>query len=206
MLGYNFDRVHQFGTGVPVNSGFSESHVPDHIGERHGVNLNWQGNAWTFGYRVEFSEQDNRQPGRESADFEHRVHGANLSLSLYEGLDVYFDVSFERSFSIEAQRIDRNRNYGFGLSWAVTKDLNFSGTVALAKSFDEPRTSENETTNLDLSLSYRLHWQTGTGRALGGQLFVRYTDFDMAARDRLFGFDFDTRTRMVIGGINFSMQ
>src|SRR5690606_17423531 len=83
--GYNFDRVHQFGTGVPVNSGFSESHVPDHIGERHGVNLNWQGNAWTFGYRVEFSEQDNRQPGRESADFEHRVHGANLSLSLYEG-------------------------------------------------------------------------------------------------------------------------
>jgi len=206
VLGYNFDRVHQFGTGVPVNSGFSESHVPDHIGERHGVNLNWQGNAWTFGYRVEFSEQDNRQPGRESADFEHRVHGANLSLSLYEGLDVYFDVSFERSFSIEAQRIDRNRNYGFGLSWAVTKDLNFSGTVALAKSFDEPRTSENETTNLDLSLSYRLHWQTGTGRALGGQLFVRYTDFDMAARDRLFGFDFDTRTRMVIGGINFSMQ
>ncbi len=206
VLAYNFDRTHQFGTGVPINSGFNESHVPDQVSARHGASLNWQGNAWTFGYRAEFSEQDNRQPGRERADFEHRIHGVNLSLSLYEGLDVNFDVSHERSYSVEALRIDRNRNYAFGLAWNITKALHFAGTVALTESFDEPRTSENESTNLDLNLSYRLRWQTSEGRGIGGQLFVRYTDFDFASYDRLFGLDNSNRTRIVIGGINLSMQ
>jgi len=206
VLSYNFDRVHQFGAGVPINSGFNESHVPDQVSARHAASVSWQGNAWMFGYRVEMSEQDNRQPGRQQADFEHRLHGANLSLSLLQGLDVSFDVSHERSYSVEALRFDRTRNYGFGLAWSITKALHFSGSVALSETFDQPRTSENESTNLDLNLSYRLHWQTSEGRGVGGQLFVRYTDFDIASRDRLFGFANDTRTRIVIGGINFSMQ
>lgn len=159
-----------------------------------------------FGYRVERSEQDNRQPGRERADFEHRLHGANLSLSLYEGLDVNFDVSHERSYSVEAMRFDRNRNYGFGLAWSITKALHFAGSVALTESFDDPRSSENESTNLDLNLSYRLHWKTSQGRGVGGQLFVRYSDLDLAFYDRVFGFNNSNRTRIVIGGINFSMQ
>lgn len=206
ILAYNFDRTHQFGAGVPINSGFNESHVPDQVSARHGASASWQGNAWMFGYRVERSEQDNRQPGRERADFEHRLHGANLSLSLYQGLDVNFDVSHERSYSVEAMRFDRNRNYGFGLAWNITKALHFSGSVALTKSFDDPRTNENESTNLDLNLSYRLHWQTSEGRGIAGQLFVRYSDLDFAYYDRVFGFDSSNRTRIVIGGINFSMQ
>jgi hypothetical protein len=51
-----------------------------------------------------------------------------------------------------------------------------------------------------------LHWQTGQGRGIAGQLFVRYADYDMSWRDRLFGFENDNRSRIVIGGINFSMQ
>lgn len=206
ILTYNFDRTHQFGTGVPINSGFNESHVPDQVSARHGASASWQGNTWMFGYRVELSEQDNRQPGRERADFEYRLHGANLSLSLLEGLDVNFDVSHERSYSVEALRFDRNRNYGFGLAWRITKALHFAGSVALTESFDQPRTNENESTSLDLNLSYRLHWQTSEGRSIGGQLFVRYSDLDFSSYDRLFGFDSSNRTRMIIGGINFSMQ
>lgn len=206
ILSYNYDRTHQFGSGVPINSGFNESHVPDQISARQGASASWQGNAWMFGYRVERSEQDNRQPGRERADFEHRLHGANLSLSLYDGLDVNFDVSHERSYSVEALRFDRNRNYGFGLAWSITKTLHLAGSIALTKSFDEPRTNENESTNLDLNLSYRLHWHTSQGRGIGGQLFVRYSDLDFASYDRLFGFNNSNRTRIVIGGINFSMQ
>lgn len=206
VLSYNFDRMHQFGTGVPINSGFNASHVPDQLSTRHGVSVNWQGAFWTFGYRADFSEQDNRQPGRERADFEHRVHGANLALALFEGLDLNFDVSVERSYSFEAARLDRNRNYAFGLAWNITKQLHFAGTVALVESFDESRTNENESTNIDLNLSYRVRWQTNGGRAVGGQLFVRYTDMDFSALDRLFGFATSNRTRLFIGGINFSMQ
>ncbi len=206
MVAYNFDRMHQFGTGVPINSGFNASHVPDQISARHGVSVNWQGNAWMFGYRADFSEQDSRQPGRERADFEHRIHGANLALSLHEALDVNFDLSFERSYSVEAARLDRTRNYAFGLAWRITRELHFAGTVALTESFDDAHTNENESTNFDLNLSYRVRWQSSTGRGIGGQLFVRYSDLDFSARDRLFGIATDNRTRVLIGGINFSMQ
>jgi hypothetical protein len=206
VLSYDFDRTHQFGTGVPINSGFSASHVPDQMGTRHGASVSWQGNAWMLGYRIESTRQDNRQPGRERADFEHRLHGVNLSLSLYEGLDVNFDVSQERSYSVEALRFDRNRNHAFGVSWNITRALHFSGTVAFTESFDQPRTNQNESTNLDLGLSYRLYWKTSEQRALAGQIFVRYTDFDFSWHDRLFGFDNSNRTRIVVGGINFSVQ
>ena len=109
-------------------------------------------------------------------------------------------------FVVEALRFDRNRNYGYGLAWSITKALHLAGSIALTKSFDEPRTNENESTNLDLNLSYRLHWHTSQGRGIGGQLFVRYSDLDFASYDRLFGFNNSNRTRIVIGGINFSMQ
>lgn len=206
LLTYSFDRFHQFGAGVPINSGFNASHVPDQVSERHGVGLAWQGASWQFSYRADFSEQDNRQPGRENADFDHSLHAVSLSLALHESLDVSFEVSRERAYSLEAARIDRNRNYAFGLAWNITRQLSFAGTVALTESFDEPRTSSSDTTNLDLSLSYRVQWRTSAQRGLLGQLFLRYSDLDFSSRDRLFGFDVDNRTRVVIGGINVSMQ
>lgn len=206
VLSYSFDRIHQFGAGVPVDSGFNASHVPDQVGEHHGVGLGWQGAWWQFGWRSDFTEQDNRQPGRESADFEHRMHAANVSLMLHQSVDVSFEVSRERSVSLESARIDRNRNYAFGLAWSLTRKLYLSGTVALTESFDEPRTSSGESTNLDLNLAYRFEWRTGAERGLAGQLFLRYSDIDFSSRDRLFGFDFDNRSRVVIGGINVSMK
>lgn len=206
MLSYNFDRVHQFGVGIPINSGFSASHVPDQVSDRHGIGLSWQGASWRLSYRADYSEQDNRQPGREHADFEHRVHALSLSLALSQALDVNFEVSRDRSYSFESARIDRNRNYSFGLAWNIVRSLYFTGTVALTESFDEPRTSSSDSTNLDLNLSYRVQWRSTTGRALLGQLFLRYSDLDLSTRNRLFGLDFDSRTRVVIGGINVSMQ
>lgn len=206
ILTYNFDSVHQFGAGVPVNSGFNASHVPDQMSKRHGVALNWQGAAWQFGYRGDFSEQDNRQPGRENADFEHRIHALNLSIALHESVDVSFEVSGERSWSQESARIDRNRNYALGVAWNATRRLYVAGTVARTESLDEPRTSSSESTNLDLNLSYRLQWRTSAQRSLLGQLFLRFSDLDFSSRDRLFGFAVDNRTRVVIGGINVSMQ
>lgn len=206
MLTYNYDRIHQFGAGVPINSGFNASHVPDQIGERHGLGLSWQGAVWQFGYRADYSEQDNRQPGRANADFEHRVHAANLSFAPHPSVDLSFEMSRERSYSVESARIDRNRNHAFGLAWNVTRKLYFAGMVTFTESFDEPRTSSSESTNLDLNLSYRLEWRTSAERGLIGQLFLRYSDLDFTSRDRLFGLDFDTRTRVVIGGVNVSMK
>jgi hypothetical protein len=130
----------------------------------------------------------------------------SLSLALSQALDVNFEVSRDRSYSFESARIDRNRNYSFGLAWNIVRSLYFTGTVALTESFDEPRTSSSDSTNLDLNLSYRVQWRSTTGRALLGQLFLRYSDLDLSTRNRLFGLDFDSRTRVVIGGINVSMQ
>ena len=103
------DRTRQFGEGLPENSGFSASHVPDQVSLSHIGGLEWQGNRWRFGYELSFSDQDNRQPGRELNDFEQLNHSFRLDLSPLTKIDLGF------SFAREKRQIDRrsdDRRYG----------------------------------------------------------------------------------------------
>lgn len=73
-LSYSAERTHQYGLALPENGGFSASHIPDQISLSHALGLDWTGASWRLGYRLALSDQDNRQPGRELADFEGVIH------------------------------------------------------------------------------------------------------------------------------------
>src|SRR5690606_26107042 len=68
-VSWMWQRNRQFGEGVPVNGGFSESHVPDQVSTNQSVSVAWSLNASTLTYRWNRTFQDNRQTGREQADF-----------------------------------------------------------------------------------------------------------------------------------------
>jgi hypothetical protein len=189
-----------------VNSGFAEAHVPDQISDRHGLTLDWRGGRWSAGYRFDFSLQDNRQPGREQADFATLVHAANVAFAPLTQLDLNLELSRERSYAEEADLVTRTYNAGLGLRLHATRKLHFSGTAGLTRSADDPRTNDSESTFLDLALTYRLEWQTATGRGLSGQMFVRYSDRAQSSRDQVFGFDLDNRMRTVVGGITLGLR
>jgi len=67
-LQYRTDRTHQYGDGIPANSGFSATHVPDQVSLNQAAQADWQIRKLTVGYSWNRSHQDNRQVGRESAD------------------------------------------------------------------------------------------------------------------------------------------
>lgn len=200
----NFERTHQFGTGIPVNSGFNASHVPDQVSARQALGLDWRGARWGLTYRADHVEQDNRQPGRAFADFQTLVHSGSVSFAVRPGLDLSLDASRERAHAAETGQVDRTRNVGAGFAWNPFGRLHLSAAGGFSRAHDEPLTSRNRSTWLDASLTWNVEWRT-TGRAnVRGQLFLRYSDLGQRSHDRLFDFELDTRNRSLVGGLNLS--
>jgi hypothetical protein len=88
-----WQRTHQRGEGVPLNSGFNASSVPDQISRAPSLSASWQFPRWGFSWRWNRSHQDNRQPGRERADFTARVHAVVVNLTPGEKVSVGLDAS-----------------------------------------------------------------------------------------------------------------
>lgn len=206
VVSYNFVRVHQFGTGVPENSGFTEAHVPNQVSDSHGLILDWRGAYWGLSYRANYTTQDNRQSGRERADFATLVHAATLSLAAHERLDVNLELSKERSLTEEDNRIAYTNAVSAGFTLNATSQLSLACMGGLTRSEDEPRTNRSDNTFLDASLTYRFEWKTTSEHGLSGQLFLRYSDLGLRSHDEIFGVDVDNRTRTVIGGLTFGLR
>ena len=92
-VSYTIDRTHQFGTDVPPNGEFTPSFVPDQVSTTQTAGLDWFVARARAGLRYGHSHQDNRQPGRENADFLVDTYGATLGLNAARGLDVALDAT-----------------------------------------------------------------------------------------------------------------
>src|SRR5499426_3623405 len=101
-LGYNMNRIHQFGRAFPLNAGFNDpSQVPDQISENHDFSSEWQFQTWRLTYHYNRSFQDNRQPGRVLADLLNQIHGGALGLTPHTAFDLNFDLNVESAKSFE---------------------------------------------------------------------------------------------------------
>jgi hypothetical protein len=204
LLSYSLERTHQKGDGVPVDSGFSESHVPDQVSRNHNASLDWSGGVWRFGYRFNRSEQDNRQPGRERADFETRVHALAGAFGLAR-LDLGFDLSEEDSRSFEFDQRGETRRYGLNLLWRTSDRLTWNGTLVRVRSETDPATDESESWDGDLQLTLRLGPWGGDRHGISSQLHLRYTSSQLNLANPLFGFVEDRRTWALRSGLSLSV-
>ncbi len=205
-VSWNFNRVHQFGAGVPPDSGFNASHVPDQQSDRHSLAADWRGPKWNFGIRHDYSLQDNRQPGREQADFKTQVNAIAATYSPHARIDLNLELSSDRNESFEQLSATRTRNVGVGVRISATDKLQLTATGGLTRSADQPRTNSSENTFLDASLNYRLEWQSAGARSLSGQLFLRYSDRAQQTQNTLFGIDLDNRARSVVAGLTIGLR
>jgi hypothetical protein len=107
---YARERAHQIGDDVPVNGEFEPSHVPDQVSINQTATLGWTVAGRVLEYRWNESRQDNRQPGREAADFTTTVHALTLGGGSFGALDLGLDASRELQRNVEiaaTQRLDR---------------------------------------------------------------------------------------------------
>lgn len=173
-LAYSFGRVHQFGARVPVNGGFEDGHVPDQVSDQHAVQLGWQVGVFAFGYQLDLSHQDNRQSGREDADFRVRNHAASVALLNWRSLALSLDGALERASSEESGEVTRGRRVG------ASADVRITTTTALTLQGSRSRSHEALTDlgqtalNAHAQLTQRITMLRRRGSATQGQLFIRF--------------------------------
>src|SRR5499426_2889159 len=204
-LGYNMNRIHQFGRAFPLNAGFNDpSQVPDQISEIHDFSSEWQFEKWRLTYRFNRSFQDNRQPGRVLSDLLNQIHGVIVGLNPHTSFDLNFDLNVESAKNFETARIDRTLRAGINTNWRMTPrmTINVIASNTLAGDLGR-RITRNRSTEFDLQWSYQFtHGETGW-RKVKGQFFIRYADRYARTRDLLFGLNNLTRLKTLNGGINF---
>ena len=203
-LGYNMNRIHQFGRAFPLNGGFNDpSQVPDQVSSNHEFSSEWQFQKWRVAYRFNQSYQDNRQPGRVLSDLLNRTHGAVLGLTPHTTLDLNFDLNVESAKNFETARVDRTLRAGLNTNWRMTPRMTINLTASNTLAGDIARITRSRNTELDLQWSYQFTRGETGWRKFKGQFFIRYADRYARTRDFMFGLDNLTRLKTLNGGINF---
>jgi hypothetical protein len=204
-VSYGFDRTHQFGAFIPLNSDFtSPSQIPDQASRNQSFNAEWQRERLRFGYRLNHVFQDNRQTGRERADFRSLVNSFTVGVQPHQRLDVSFDLSFEGANNLEAGRLDRTRRAGLSFNWQTTKQSTLAATASTVFAGDAARVSRSRNADLDLQWSLRFGVGKSQYRKVQGQFLVRYANRYARATDNLFLFRNITKIQTANAGLSFT--
>jgi hypothetical protein len=179
---YTVDRTHQFGTDVPENGEFTPSFVPNQVSTTQTAALDWFLARVRGGIRYGRSHQDNRQPGREAADFIVNTYGVTLGGSPARGLDVGLDAVREESENLEFRQQTRTMRYGMNLNWNLSPAIAMTALASRSNSDQDPRAHELQLWNADAQIGWRFERRRSL-HGWGGRLFLRYLLQSIDQRD-----------------------
>jgi hypothetical protein len=204
-LSYNYDRTHAFGAFLPINSGFSLSHVPDQASTNQSFNAEWQRQNLRFGYRLNNSFQDNRQVGRANSDFRTLVNAITFGVTPHRKLELNFDFGSERASNFEVNRLDRTWRATFSSTFQTTKQSILSANISSAFASDAANISRNRNADLDLQWAWRFGVEKSPYRKVQGQFFIKYLNRYASAQDNFFFFHNLTKVQAMTGGISITL-
>ncbi|HEX9653619.1 MAG TPA: hypothetical protein VGA99_07905, partial [bacterium] len=206
MVSYNFDRTHQFGDHPPENGGFLEIHIPDQMSHLHNASLDWLGTRWRLGYRLGLSSQDNRQAGRENADFKNVNNTFSFGLNPFRILEVGVDISLEQAESKELGCKDLTNNIGVNVAVQTTSTSTLLANFNTTHARDNPRTNERNNSLATVQWSLRFNLMRGVNTSLlQGQIFIRYARQKSDFRDQIFAFTDSQDNWSINSGVSLSL-
>ena len=198
-------RTTQEGEDLPENGGFSASHIPNQVSETFTSGLDWAGASWQAGLRYESTEQDNRQPGRQDDDFETQVWSAFASWTVGMSWDFGTELSRERFESLKLDELDITDRVGVNASWRISDRQNWSGTLSWTESDLRPSRGSSDSLVFDTEWSWRFLDAARGSHGTSAQLYLRYSSDDTDVVDRIFGFDQQLRTQVIVTGVTLSL-
>lgn len=174
VAGFAWEGTAQAGDGVPVNSDFQATHVPDQFNRVRSASLAWSPTRFSLSYRWNESMQDNRQVGRERADLRTRVHGVQLGLNGIPRFTPALEGSVERQQVFETGVQARTSRVGTLWQSQLTRTLAFNGNVSHMWSFDPfaQRRTRNLELQGELSQGFTLYRAADGGTQ--GRVWLRY--------------------------------
>jgi hypothetical protein len=175
-------RVRQYTLRIPDGTNARSSFWPDQINRTHKASLNWNYEPYTIAYNFEIGDQDNRQPGRETADFLIHTHGLTIGWKVNDKLMLNLGYNRSRNFSYEKSQATYNNGGTIGVDWQVDDQWSLKIEYAKALAFDSLNQQYSNTLNGSLQVARKVSFET-FGKKLSGQVFVRGAYADNRALD-----------------------
>ncbi len=165
---------HPFGAGIPANSAFTAADVPNQMDVVHDASAQWQTTRWQIGYRFNNSSQDNRQPGRELADFRASTHGVTVSYAHSPALDVGLALNRDVHENLELAQSSRLNRVGFTGAWRATSLLKLDGAMTVSRNDDVGAAANTHLSELNIGAAHGIKFRRSSDDPPSGQVFVRY--------------------------------
>lgn len=204
-IGYTLDRVHQAGEGIPVNSDFSATHVPDQMSVNQMFTLDVERAMFRAGYRFGRSHQDNRQVGQERADLTNVTNAVTAGMSL-SNLNLTGDVSFDQASNLELSTVDRTRRLALMGDWRITPRVGVSSNASITWLGDDHRTSASRIADFTAEGYWQLVFRRSPATRPSMRAFIRYARQSNLLQNFAFGVPSSLRSGWTVnGGINVSV-
>ncbi len=208
-VSYTLDRVHQFGAFLPSEGEFrDESQVPDQKSYAHSFNAQWTfSERFSLGYRYGHAFQDNRQIGRERADFRSSVHAFTIGTKPLKVLDLDFELARERQHNLEQPRTDNTFRFSTRALWrtAFLKNSSLSSGISVTLAGDANNQSDARNAEFDIQWAYRFAFGSKKFKKLDTQFFVRYSNRYGNTIDRIFLVNGFNKTQAFNAGLTFNI-
>jgi len=169
-----YNQTHQFAEGTPQNGQFRPVDLPDQSSTIADGAAAWQAGRLRVTLHGNRSAQDNRQPGRENADFSAAVNELSVGTNVGARGDVSLDLGDEIHRSRERDETTRARRARLNSSLTSPRGTGLLAAVALVRT-QPPTGSAALDTEERLELSQAIRWWTGAGAPDRGQVFLRYS-------------------------------
>ena len=206
-LSISAQKVHQFALNSPKteDSGFNDnSHLPDQLNLTLSNTLEWEFDKWSLGYTTDWSDQDNKQIGRENADFNTLGHQLSLTLRPKDSITLGLSAGRVRTRDDEQSTKRYDNTYGLNLEWQINDKFTLAADHTRNRSKDSVNIEKSLTTSSGLKLSYQFELPSPTGSKLPGQAFIRYIEQDANNINKEQEIDSKAKISAVYAGVNFS--
>lgn len=201
---YSLDRVHQEAVNEPdpLLSGFDDpSQLPDQVARMDALDFSWNHSRWNALYRLAHSDEDNRQPGREQADFNTLENRLQFGLQATDTVNVNWGVGRNRTADREQQAVRYTTDYSVGLNWHITDEWSTDTQLTLIREHTDDSNSRFLTGSAQVNYRFEI---SNAGHTLPGHWYLRYSHDRQRTRDQLFDFDSSALTSTLQSGLSFS--
>ncbi len=202
----NWQTVRQQGINEPPTdrSGFAPTHRPDQRNDTLQLNLAWAFERGTLAWGITGNRQDNRQPGRENADFESLSTQLSASWTFSESLRATAGLNFGRQDNLETDVAQTTYGAQLGVDWQIDENWSLSGQLDVRHGGDSRDLSLTRGNLIQLQLARRFALPL-FGREMPSQVFVRAAHQDDFSENRVFSQSLDQRLWWVDFGISFKV-
>ncbi len=203
-LTYSYDAAHQFGSNRPTGGGFNASQIPDQATTSHTGAAEWQKGVLRWGYHLNESLVDNRQPGRENADSRNLVQSLLLGAGL-AAVDFSAQGDLERAANVETGAVDATKRVQLTLGLRPFPNATLAANGTRTSTGDEAGTRDGLTWGANLEATWRFEPPRLGTHGISGQLSVRYGYSQSRTRDLVQSTETFQRTWTIGSGVSLSV-